>query len=372
MKETENTETMVPQPGELDRARALLLDWYDRCGRVLPWRQSQTPYAVWVSEIMLQQTRVEAVKPYYARFLSELPDFEALAAAPKEKLLVLWEGLGYYSRVRHMQQAAQIIVSEYGGRMPREYEKVLALPGVGAYTAGAVLSFAYNLPYPAVDGNVQRVLARMCGLQEDILLPATRKKQTEFAAAFLDRERPGDFNQALIDIGATVCLPGGKGVKPKCLGCPFEGVCRAHRMGWEHLLPVRVPKTGKRDEDLTVILLRQGSRFAVRKRPEDGLLGGLYEFPNVPGRLDRAGVEAQVRKWGLTPLAIRPLREAEHVFSHLRWHMNGWMAEVEPAEPDQTLVFVTGGERRERYALPGAFSAYVPYLEEDLSGSETK
>lgn len=223
----------------LDRIAAPLLAWYDSGRRILPWREEPTPYHVWLSEIMLQQTRVEAVKPYYDRFLQALPDIESLAAADEEKLLKLWEGLGYYNRARNLKKAAQILVSEYGGRMPDDYEIILSLPGIGSYTAGAISSIAFGKAYPAVDGNVLRILARLRTDERDILQAGVKKSVEEELADVMPKDRPGDFNQALMELGAMVCIPNGA---PKCDVCPWKELCRARAQGITGEFPKKAGK----------------------------------------------------------------------------------------------------------------------------------
>ena len=251
-----------------------LLSWYDENARRLPWRETRDPYRIWISEIMLQQTRVEAVKRYYERFLARLPDVAALAACSEAELFKLWEGLGYYSRARNLQRAAKSIMSLHGGEFPRDFEEIRALSGVGDYTAGAIASFAFDLPYPAVDGNVLRVSARVLGYGEDILSPKAKK---ELTAAVWEAQPKNDaacFNQAMIELGAVVCLPNGV---PKCDACPLADRCVAHREGREGELPVRKKPNARKVQHRTVLILREGDRVALRRRPATGLLAGLFE-----------------------------------------------------------------------------------------------
>ena len=233
----------------LAQAREPLLAWYQANARRLPWRENPTPYRVWVSEMMLQQTRVAAAIPYYLRFLEALPTLEDLAACPRERLMKLWQGLGYYSRAANLQKAAQLVVERYGGRLPADAGALRALPGVGDYTAGAVASIAFGLPCPAVDGNVLRVLARLTANRQDIALPGTKKDCAAALVQIIPRDCPGDFNQALMDLGATVCLPNGQ---PLCAQCPLRGLCRARALGLQAELPLREKRTARRLEALTV------------------------------------------------------------------------------------------------------------------------
>ena len=349
-----------------------LLDWFRKNARVLPWREQPLPYYVWVSEIMLQQTRVEAVKPYFARFTEALPDPEALAGCPQEKLLKLWEGLGYYNRVRNMQKAAVILVEKYGGRLPDTDEELLTLPGIGSYTAGAIASIAYGRPVPAVDGNVLRVISRICGSEKDILQQSVKKEVEALLRPMMPKERPGDFNQALMELGATVCLPGGV---PECSRCPVEQLCFAREKGRQMELPVRSSKKPRRIEKRTVLLIRDSKRAAVRRRPSKGLLAGLYELPNYPGYLSRDEALKLVWNSGFSPIRILPLEPAKHIFSHVEWQMQGYMVLVEdvneekllkgernPGEEPGQLLFVETETAEREYPVPAAFAAYVKYL----------
>ena len=338
-----------------------LLDWYTQNARDLPWRRDVTPYRIWVSEIMLQQTRVEAVRPYYERFLDTLPTIRDLAQADERVLMKLWEGLGYYSRVRNMQKAAREICKRFGGEMPSDFESIRSLCGIGDYTAGAIASFAFGQARPAVDGNVLRVTARLIGTDEDILKPAVRKALTAVVADMIPGDSPAAFNQAMIEIGATVCKPNGLPGGPVCAECPFAAACEAHLKGRETELPVRIDKTRRREEDRTVLKIWSGDRCAVCRRPERGLLAGLYEFPNYKGELSKENALRTVRELGFEPLQIRPLRRAEHVFSHLVWHLTGWSVRIGDAGSDACgpYEFVTAEEMKRRIPIPAAFAAYA-------------
>ncbi len=313
---------------EQERLNALtapLLAWYDLHKRVLPWRGERDPYRVWVSEIMLQQTRVQAALGYYARFMAELPDVFALAQVSGERLNKLWEGLGYYSRARNLRRAAQVLVSEYGGAFPRAREELMKLPGIGDYTASAIASIAFGAPEPAVDGNLLRVAARAAGIAEDVTDAKVRKRFREMLAESIDRGRPGEWNQAMMDLGATVCLPNGA---PMCEKCPVRALCAAYQNGMTGVLPVRAAKKPRRVEERTVFLLLRNGRIALRKRPAGGLLAGLWEFPNVPGNLDDAGASVALAQWGLTARTLTPVGAAKHIFTHVEWDMHGYSAGV--------------------------------------------
>ncbi len=314
---------------ETEAAAQPLLSWYDKNRRILPWREDPSPYHVWVSEIMLQQTRVEAVKAYYDRFMKALPDIASLAGANDEELLKLWEGLGYYNRVRNLKKAAVVIMEEYGGVMPSEYEELLKLPGIGSYTAGAVSSIAYGKRAPAVDGNVLRVLARLKGDGRDISLPAVRAEITKELWRDMESERPGDFNQALMELGALVCIPVGA---PRCAECPWEGLCAAHREKKELDFPVKTPKKPRTVEEKTVLVILDENRAALRKRPEGGLLGGMYEFPCLGGHLSGDQVLAYLKGEGLSVLKIEKLPDSRHIFTHKEWRMIGYAVRVDELE----------------------------------------
>lgn len=350
----------------LDRIAAPLLAWYDRGRRILPWREEPSPYHVWLSEIMLQQTRVEAVKPYYDRFLQALPDIGSLAAVDEEKLLKLWEGLGYYNRARNMKKAAQILVSEYGGQMPDDYEKIVSLPGIGSYTAGAVSSIAFGKARPAVDGNVLRVLSRLRADDRDILNANVKKSVEEELVDVIPADRPGDFNQALMELGAMVCIPNGA---PKCDVCPWNELCRARVEGRTGELPQKTKKKPRSIEKKTILVIQDAECVALRKRPGKGLLAGMYEFPSMEGHCGEERVLAYLRELGLSPLRIRELPPAKHVFTHKEWHMTGFLVRVDELavkgdkQKLQGFIFVDPGQTRTNYPIPSAFAAYAGQVE---------
>ena len=306
----------------------LLLEWYDKNKRTLPWRDKNNAYYTWVSEIMLQQTRVEAVKPYFQRFIRELPDVASLAAAPEERIVKLWEGLGYYSRVRNMQKAAIRVMEEYNGKIPEDFETLLSLKGIGRYTAGAISSIAYGHKVPAVDGNVLRVYSRLTESREDIMKQSVRKSVEEQLKEIMPEDRPGDFNQAMMEIGAVVCVP-----------------------------------------NRTVLVIQDGAATAIRRRPPEGLLAGLYEIPNVEGHLTQKEALTQVKNIGLEPLRIEQLPDARHVFSHIEWRMCAYRIAVASLEEagHQEFLFVDKKESDRKYAIPSAFSAYTKYMKEEHS-----
>ena len=336
-----------------------LLIWYTQNARQLPWRQDITPYRVWISEIMLQQTRVEAVKPYFERFMHELPDIKALAEVPEEKLLKLWEGLGYYSRARNLQKAARQVCTEYGGELPADPDQLQKLCGIGAYTAGAISSIAFGRPAPAVDGNVMRVWARLTADGRDILQPAVQKDAREDVAAIIPTDRAGDFTQALIELGATVCVPAGEA---KCHICPLQAFCKAMAEGRADELPVRSKAKPRKSMDMTVLLIHDGKRIVLHKRPDTGLLAGMYEFYQTEGYMDAAKAACHVCKMGFEVQEVSEPLAAKHIFTHLEWHMTGYAVRVASVDPiPMHLCAATKDEMGGTYPIPGAHRAYREY-----------
>ena len=302
--------------------------WYEKEKRSMPWRDDATPYHVWLSEIMLQQTRIEAAKAYYDRFTKCLPDIPSLAAVSEEELLKLWEGLGYYNRARNLKKAASLLVERYDGRLPADYDLLLSLPGIGRYTAGAIASIAYGLAEPAVDGNVLRVTMRYLNCDEDIMKMSVRTKMEKQLRAIMPKDCPGEFNQALMELGATVCVPNGA---PLCEQCPWNSLCLARKEGRIAELPVRTKAKARRIEKRTVLVIRDNDKVAIRKRPEKGLLAGLYELPNVEGRYSQDEIVHLVKDMHLSPIRVQKLENAKHIFSHIEWQMEGYAVLVEEA-----------------------------------------
>ena len=340
-----------------------LISWYRQNKRILPWRDQKNAYYTWVSEIMLQQTRVEAVKPYFLRFIGELPDVKALAECPEEKLMKLWEGLGYYNRVRNMQSAAQVVVAEYGGVLPASYDELLALKGIGSYTAGAIASIAYDIPVPAVDGNVLRVFSRITEDRQDIMKQSVRSQVEEKLLGIMPKDAPGDFNQALMELGAVVCVPNGPA---RCMECPVAALCKAYHHGTVDELPVKAPKKKRTIENKTVLVIQDGECTAIRKRPQEGLLAGLYELPNVEGHLSMDEALQKVKEMNLEPLHIEVLPEAKHIFSHIEWRMTGYRIRVSSLEErkESSFIFTEKKQSEKQYAIPSAFRAYIKYMKE--------
>ncbi|MCL2530990.1 MAG: A/G-specific adenine glycosylase [Oscillospiraceae bacterium] len=320
-----------------------LVNWYAQHKRDLPWRHTRNPYAIWISEIMLQQTRVEAVKGYYARFLAALPTVQDLACVDDDRLLKLWEGLGYYSRARNLKKAAQIIVLEYGGQLPRTVAELRTLPGIGPYTAGAIASLAFDVPTPAIDGNVLRVLARLWGDYADITLPQTRQEFSTRVQAAMPTDKPSVFNQALMELGALVCIPHGK---PLCASCPWHDDCIARLQNITSELPVKPAKKPRRIEQRELFILRCRDKLALRRRPDTGLLAGLWELPEA---------------FDLSPALVLHDEEAGHavhIFTHIEWHMSARKITLQESIEDNSLVWVTQEELERDYALPSAFSSF--------------
>ena len=344
------------QPTEFS---APLLRWYDENKRVLPFRTEPTPYRVWVSEIMLQQTRVAAALPYYERFMQALPTVQALAECSEEQLLKLWEGLGYYSRARNLQKAARIVVQQYGGQLPADLAALRALPGIGEYTAGAIASIGFGLAAVAVDGNVLRVFSRLLCDKGDVTRPEVKKRLAAEVARLQPPQRPGDYNQALMELGALVCTPGA----PACESCPAVHLCRARQAGCAAQLPHKAPKAKRRRCEWTAALvLREDDgarRVLLTRRPADGLLAGLWQPVLLPGRLSDGETRAALDAMGVEAEPVRALDGAKHVFTHLEWHMTGWLCRWRAGAPACEHAWALRGELDGRYALPSAVRAFA-------------
>ncbi len=331
-----------------------LLDWFSKKARVLPWRDNPSAYRVWVSEIMLQQTRVEAVKPYFERFIQVLPDVKSLACIPEEELLKLWEGLGYYNRVRNMQKAACIMVEKYGGSLPEDYNELLSLPGIGEYTAGAIASIAFGIPKPAVDGNVLRVFARLEENQGEINNPLVKREITGLVERLMPKPFAGAFNQALMELGAVVCLPNGI---PLCEECPVRFYCGAYKNKTVMQYPKKAVKKERKVENRVVFLLICQDKIALRKRPAKGLLASLWEFPQEEGLLKGNYAEEMLSRWKLEAYHLEALPKSKHIFTHIEWHMEGICASVKDTRDE--FRWVSAEELTESYAVPSAFRTYL-------------
>lgn len=336
---------------ELETALPPIIRWYKKEKRELPWRENASPYHVWLSETMLQQTRIETVIPYYERFLSELPTISALAQVDDERLMKLWEGLGYYSRARNLKKAAQTVVSSYGGVLPETAEELQRLPGIGEYTAGAIASIAFGQPEPAVDGNVLRVIMRLTACGDDIMQPKVRKEVTRILRElYPSGNDASDLTQGIMELGEVICIPNGE---PKCGVCPLGSICRARLIGKTESYPVRSVKKKRKIEKLTVFLLFCGDRIAVCRRPDSGLLAGMWEFPNAAGHMNEKQAKEFLAKQGVLVSGIEPCGEAKHIFSHIEWHMNGYR--VQCSEKNSRYEWKTAEDILENCALPGAF-----------------
>lgn len=338
----------------LAKMSKLIVEWYQNEEKNLPWKQDKEPYHIWISEIMLQQTRIEAVKRYYERFMEQLPTVYNLAQIEEEKLLKLWEGLGYYSRARNLKKAANMIMNEYNGIVPNKYEKLIKLPGIGEYTAGAIASISNNEKVTAVDGNVLRVMSRIIGSKENVLLPETKKKITKLVQEILPEEA-GDFNEGIMEIGEKICLPNGT---PLCEKCPIEQFCYAKKNDVVKEIPVRVKDTKRKIEEKTVfVLCTENGKIAIRKRENRGLLAGLYELPNVDERVDKESARKWVENWNLKLLEIKAGKDKKHIFTHIEWKMKCY--EVIVAEENEAFIWVSKDQLEREYALPTAFMKFL-------------
>ncbi len=354
----EPSETNSARVQALSLAAPSLAAWFAENARSFPWRGERTPYKVLVSETMLQQTRIETVLRYYERFMTAFPTVRDLAAAPPDLVMKHWEGLGYYSRARHLKEAAERCTEEYGGELPERFDELRKLPGIGDYSAGAIASLCHDEPVPAVDGNVLRVLARFFGDARDVRLPEVRKDAAEIIREVLGRGEgcavsPSAFNEGLMELGETLCAPKGK---PQCEACPLKSGCRAHAEGREEQLPYRSAGAARSIEEKTVWLFLCGGKVALEKRPDQGMLRGLYGFPMTEGKLTEDEAAAALSARGIVPVNICPLGGAKHVFTHREWHMTGYLAETETPLPG--FIYVSMSALAAEYALPSAFRYY--------------
>lgn len=351
---------------QLPALTPLLIKWYEQHGRSFPWREEATPYRIWVSEIMLQQTRIEAALPYFDRFMAALPTVKTLAEADEERLLKLWEGLGYYSRVRNLQKAAEIIVHDFGGELPALYELLLKLPGIGEYTAGAIASTAFGLSVPAVDGNVLRVTARLLNFSGDVMSPPVRKMLREAVCTMLPKEAPGNFNQAIMELGETVCLPN---ALPLCDRCPLTISCEGYKQGHPESLPVRTAKKERRIENRTVLVILSGGKVLLHRRNPKGLLAGMWELPNTESGLTISGAAELIQQWDRQAQIHHSelLGTGKHLFSHVEWRMQGIRLNTSAFEAPAGYIWADAEQLRNEYALPSAFRTYSKHLQKWLT-----
>ena len=349
----------------LDQSVQPLLEWFEVFARTMPWRSNPEPYWVWVSEIMLQQTRVAAVRAYFDRFIAALPNIASLANIEDEKLMKLWEGLGYYSRARNLKKAAIVCVEQYHGELPRTYEALLKLPGIGSYTAGAIASIAYEQEVPAVDGNVLRVISRLLAWEEDITKQSVKRKMEAALLKLMKRVHPNPrtFTAALMELGALVCIPNGA---PCCMECPWKSICLARIQKKVERIPVKKKKIVRKIEERTVFLIQDGDLTAIKKRPSTGLLAGLYELPNIEGFYSEQEVKRIWEEKLKLPLTVERLKDGKHIFSHIEWHMQAYRVIIPKIleqnkllrEQEGELFFVTQEELNTNYALPNAFKTW--------------
>lgn len=327
-----------------------LVAWFESEKRDLPWRHTKEPYKIWVSEVMLQQTRVDTVIPYYERFTEKYPTIQHLADAPEEELLKMWEGLGYYSRVRNLQAGVKEVVEKYGGVVPKTREEISRLKGVGPYTAGAVLSIAYDVPEHAVDGNVMRVLSRVLNIDADIALPKTKKIFEEAVMLLIDENNPSSFNQGLMELGALICTP----TSPKCLLCPVRENCLAFQHGDPSSLPVKSKKTKTKTIIYKVfVAVDQKGNVLVEKRSNDGLLANMWQFPMIEQKDEKKARQQFKTEYGLNlEEGMLKLSEFKHVFSHLIWEIEAYLVYVENFDPFENSGILVSQEELERLPLP--------------------
>lgn len=345
---------------------APLLAWFDANKRVLPFRTESTPYRVWVSEIMLQQTRVSAALPFFERFMAELPTIADLAACDPERLHKLWEGLGYYSRVRNLQKAAQIVMDNHDGALPADYAALRKLPGIGEYTAGAIASISFGLPEVAVDGNVLRVFARLYCDDGNILHPDTKKRMSQWVQAEQPADRPGAYNEALMELGALVCIPNGA---PLCGECPLASCCAARAAGCTAALPVKTALKARKLVPLTAILVEHDGRILLQQRPDSGLLAGLWQPLLLDGTADAMQTQSALAALGIDAERFAPLPQAKHIFTHLEWHMTGWYCHAKVAALPPDCVWADVAEIESVYTLPNAFKVYRKCAMQQLAGT---
>lgn len=339
-----------------------LLAWYDKNKRDMIWRDHFDPYYIWLSEIMLQQTRIEAAKEYFIRFTTEHPDIVSLAQVSEDRLMKLWEGLGYYNRARNLQKAAKILVDDYGGKLPADFDALLSLPGIGPYTAGAVASMAFGIKAPAVDGNVLRVVMRYLACDDDIAKMSVRKKVEQQILSVMP-ERPGDFNQAIMELGEVICIPNGA---PLCSQCPIRDTCQAKAGGYPEQYPKKAEKKPRRIEQRTLLIFERDGWIGIQKRPQKGLLAGLYEFPAWNGELTQENLAKKLSDLEIYPAAIHAMGAATHIFSHVEWHMTGFHITLHQNETVErlasTIQFVPRKDLSETYSMPTAFHYYLKQL----------
>jgi len=333
-----------------------LLYWYDNEYILLPWRQDSDPYKIWVSEIMLQQTRVEAVIPYFERFIKRLPTVRDLAEIKEDELMKLWQGLGYYRRVKNMQVAAKQIMEDYGGTLPKTKKELMSLKGIGDYTAGAIASIAYGEVAPAVDGNILRIFARLFGVKDNIRNTKVRKHLGQLYEPYIPKERPGDFNQALMDLGRKICIPS---KNPRCEECPLFSKCYTYKHNLQSSIPFLEKKKARRKEKKTILVFEKDGHIWIRKRPKEGLLSSLYEYTTMDGHLSIEEVE---ETFTVANETISTMPSSKHIFSHIEWDMIGYYVKTNIAKVDDEGMYVSLSDIKNTYSIPTAFQAYTKWL----------
>lgn len=344
-----------------------LLSWYDSHARILPWREDPHPYKVWISEVMLQQTRVVAVIPYFDRFMEQFPDVASLARANQEEINKAWQGLGYYSRAKNLKKTAELLMQNYGGKLPSDPDQLLTLPGIGPYTAAAIASIAFNLPLPAMDGNLLRVWSRMVCYENEIGSAAAKRDLATLCRESMPEARAGDYNQALMELGATICLPNGA---PLCPQCPISRYCCAHSRKREETYPKKKEKKARVAENRTVLCIQHKTKTAIRKRPKKGLLASLWEFPSVEGWLDESSCREMVESLGLQIKHLEIGPDGKHIFTHREWNMKSYFIEVVHPIAYEDWVWVTKEESEAEYAIPNAFRIWRDHIWEEGANLE--
>ncbi|SNS12250.1 A/G-specific DNA-adenine glycosylase [Anaerovirgula multivorans] len=350
----------IINPAKVIEMQEKLIDWYEKNHRQLPWRETRNPYYIWISEVMLQQTRVDTVIDYYNRFIHQFPTIKDLAESHEEVVLKSWAGLGYYSRAKRIHQTAKIILEKYKGRFPQNYEDILALPGIGPYTAGAIASIAFHQPVPAVDGNVMRVFSRVFYIREDIVLGSTQRHMQEIGRQVVSQKNPSFYNQGLMELGALICTP----ISPKCLACPLFDLCSARELGVQEELPIKQKKPKQKKIAMEMALVYKGEKILITKRPRDGLLADLWALPSIekeesfqPGKTIQ--IELQ-ETYGMQVTKSTYLLEKPHVFTHIKWHMRLYkMKLLNEREIDYPQIQWVDKSQLNEYPIAKAFTKLI-------------
>ncbi|MCC5909008.1 MAG: A/G-specific adenine glycosylase [Clostridiaceae bacterium] len=337
-----------------------LIQWYEKNQRDLPWRRTNNPYYIWISEIMLQQTRVDTVIGYYNAFIEKFPRIEDLANADEDHVLKAWEGLGYYNRAKRLQQGARVIVEKYGGEMPKDYKKILDLPGIGPYTVGAITSIAFHQPIAAVDGNVMRVFSRVFHIKEDIMLDKTRKNMEKIGNLVISHKNPSYFNQGLMELGALICTP----TSPKCVACPLYNLCEARRLNVQESLPLKTKKPKQKEIIMEMALVCRSEDMLITKRPKEGLLGGLWALPSTKkdsGLIDGESIRLELlENYGIRVSNMEYVLEKIHIFTHIKWKMKLYRFDLlKGKEIDYPEIQWVNKKQLENFALPTAFKKLI-------------